>query len=70
VHIILGIAAWNAKVAQSERVKRDWEIIADNLSKAGWSWGCKTRCDAWPAGGNYHHRKSLTTNERLKLDRD
>ena len=19
---------------------RDWEIIADNLSKAGWSWGC------------------------------
>src|SRR5439155_19465563 len=23
-----------------ERVKRYWEIIADNLSKAGWSWGC------------------------------
>jgi hypothetical protein len=21
-------------------VKRYWEIIADNLSKAGWSWGC------------------------------
>jgi hypothetical protein len=21
-------------------VKRDWEIVADNLSKAGWSWGC------------------------------
>jgi hypothetical protein len=21
-------------------VKRAWEIIADNLSKAGWSWGC------------------------------
>jgi hypothetical protein len=20
------------------RMKRDWEIIADNLSKAGWSW--------------------------------
>jgi hypothetical protein len=19
---------------------KDWEIIADNLSKAGWSWGC------------------------------
>jgi hypothetical protein len=21
-------------------LKRYWEIIADNLSKAGWSWGC------------------------------
>jgi len=21
-------------------VKRYWEIIADNLSAAGWSWGC------------------------------
>jgi hypothetical protein len=21
-------------------VKRDWEIIADRLSAAGWSWGC------------------------------
>jgi hypothetical protein len=20
-----------------------WEIIADNLSKAGWSWGCVSR---------------------------
>jgi hypothetical protein len=22
-----------------DRVKQ-WEVIADNLSKAGWSWGC------------------------------
>jgi hypothetical protein len=22
-----------------------WEIIADNLSKAGWSWGCLTAVD-------------------------
>jgi hypothetical protein len=21
-------------------VKRYWEIIADNVSKSGWSWGC------------------------------
>jgi hypothetical protein len=27
---------WRAKEAQSHRVKH-WEIIADNLSKAGWS---------------------------------
>jgi hypothetical protein len=26
-------------------VKRDWEIIADNLSKAGWSWGCISSTD-------------------------
>jgi len=25
---------------------KDWEIIADNLSKAGWSWGCVSAVDA------------------------
>src|SRR5207247_2972560 len=25
---------------------REWEIIADNLSKAGWSWGCVSAIDA------------------------
>jgi hypothetical protein len=24
---------------------RYWEIIADNLSKAGWSWGCLSAVD-------------------------
>ena len=28
------------------RVKRYWEIIADNLSKAGWSWGCASAVDS------------------------
>jgi len=23
-----------------------WEIIADNLSKAGWSWGCVSTLDS------------------------
>ena len=23
-----------------------WEIIADNLSKAGWSWGCVSPIDS------------------------
>jgi hypothetical protein len=23
-----------------------WEIIADNLSKAGWSWGCISAFDS------------------------
>jgi len=30
---------YRKKPAESNRVKY-WEIIADNLSKAGWSWGC------------------------------
>ena len=25
---------------------RDWEVIADNLSKAGWSWGCVSALDS------------------------
>jgi hypothetical protein len=24
---------------------KHWEIIADNLSKAGWSWGCVSAID-------------------------
>jgi hypothetical protein len=39
VHIIFGIPVWRAKRAESRRVKY-WEIIGDNLSEAGWSWGC------------------------------
>jgi hypothetical protein len=25
---------------------KPWEIIADNLSKAGWSWGCVSALDS------------------------
>jgi hypothetical protein len=25
---------------------KDWEIIADNLSDAGWSWGCVSAIDS------------------------
>jgi hypothetical protein len=27
-------------------VKRYWQIIADNLSKAGFSWGCSSEIDS------------------------
>jgi len=30
--------------AHLQRVNK-WEIIADNLSKAGWSWGCVSAFD-------------------------
>jgi len=26
--------------------KKHWRIIADNLSKAGWNWGCVSTVDA------------------------
>jgi hypothetical protein len=35
-------AVWRAK----EGVMKYWEIIADNLSKAGWSWGCVSAEDS------------------------
>ena len=37
-YIILPLACEEQKT-HNRRVKRYWEIIADNLSKAGWSWG-------------------------------
>jgi hypothetical protein len=33
-------SVWRAEETQLCGVKRSWEIIADNLSKTGWSWGC------------------------------
>jgi hypothetical protein len=38
------IVVWSAKRAGFYRVKY-WEIIADNLSKAGWSWGYVSALD-------------------------
>jgi hypothetical protein len=34
------------KRGRIRRVKRYWEIIADNLSNAGWSWGCVSTVDS------------------------
>lgn len=38
------ILLWSAKPAESRGMKY-WELIADNLSKAGWSWGCVATMD-------------------------
>ena len=43
--VIFVIVACSAKTAESDCVKY-WEIIADNLSKAGWSWGCSSETDS------------------------
>ena len=31
---------------ETRRILTYWEIIADNLSKAGWSWGCVSAIDS------------------------
>ncbi len=35
------------KNGRIRHVKRDWEIIADNLGKAGWSLGWVSAVDSW-----------------------
>jgi hypothetical protein len=37
----------------------DWEIIADNLSKAGWSWDCVSTIDS--------NRRMIPTGEQSGL---
>jgi hypothetical protein len=34
------------KNSQNAARVKYWEIIADNLSKAGWSWGCVSAVDS------------------------
>jgi len=34
------------QVEKGESVVKYWEIIADNLSEAGWSWGCVATLDS------------------------
>jgi hypothetical protein len=46
---------------------KDWEIIANNLSKAGWSWGCVSAVDCegrtiWIADA---HRGGLRLNDEF-----
>jgi hypothetical protein len=46
----MGLFAWRPSFPETLRgkatVKRCWEIIADNLSNAGWSWGCVSAVDS------------------------
>jgi hypothetical protein len=45
VHIILSLLRGEQKRHNPINVKF-WEVIADNLSKAGWSWGCVSAIDS------------------------
>jgi hypothetical protein len=41
---ITGIIMTAWRIAARNRIQ-NWEIIADNFSKAGWSWGCVSAID-------------------------
>ncbi len=49
-----------------------WEVIADNLSKAGWSWGCVSAVDCngqtiFVADAHRDNRKRLVARSKEKL---
>jgi hypothetical protein len=49
-----------------------WEIIADNLSKAGWSWGCVSAIDCngrtiWIADAHRNDGKRFVVRTDEKL---
>jgi hypothetical protein len=53
-------------------MKRYWEIIADNLSKAGWSWGCVSALDSegrtiWIADAHRDNGKRFVVRADEKL---
>jgi hypothetical protein len=53
-------------------VKRYWEIIADNLSKGGWSWGCVSAIDSegrtiWIADAHRDNGKRFVVRAEEKL---
>jgi hypothetical protein len=53
-------------------VKRQWEIVADNLSKAGWSWGCISAIDSngrtvWIADAHRDDGKRVVVHSDEKL---
>ena len=57
-----------------DRIRRvkDWEIIADKLSKAGWSWGCVSAIDSngrtiWIADAHRDNGKRFVVRADDKL---
>jgi hypothetical protein len=68
-------ALWHCRV-KSKRGRippvKYWEIIADNLSKSGWSWGCVSAIDSngrtiWIAGAHRGDGKRFVAGSDEKL---
>jgi hypothetical protein len=62
---ISALAFWKPKGVIIRRVKY-WEIIAHNLSKAGWSWGCVSTVDS-RAGERSSLRTHIAATESASL---
>jgi hypothetical protein len=65
------VAAVESKRGRIDRLKY-WEIIADNLSKAGWSWGCLSAIDSngrtiWIADAHRDDGKRFAVHADEKL---
>src|SRR6266576_465764 len=61
---------WRAK--KEIRLTKYWEVIADNLSKSGWSWGCVATVDRegrtiWIADAHRGDRKRFVVRADEKL---
>ena len=59
-------------ISRSVGVVKYWEIIADNLSKAGWSWGCVSAIDSngrtiWIADAHRDDGKRFVVHADEKL---
>jgi hypothetical protein len=70
VHIILSSPCGEQK-GQNPPVKY-WELVADNLSKAGWSWGCVSAIDSsgrtiWIADAHRDDGKRFVVRSDEKL---
>jgi hypothetical protein len=55
------------------RAAKYWEIIADNLSKSGWSWGCVSAIDSsgrtiWIADAHRDDGKRFVVRADEKLN--
>ena len=71
VYIIASLQCEDKRDAGFSPVKY-WEIIADNLSKAGWSWGCVSAVDSegrtiWIVDAHRNDGKRLVVHADEKL---
>jgi hypothetical protein len=66
------IVAARGKAKEAECARKWWEIIADNLSKAGFSWGCVSAIDSngqtiWIADAHRNDGKRFVAHAEEKL---
>ena len=68
---VSGLCGYSRSAKLKKKAVKYWEIIADNLSKAGWSWGCVTAIDSngrttWIVDAHRATTESLSLFTRMK----